>query len=393
MNLNEKIIKFNKSATLNEWRHWLIQVGCTPISDKKYIRPGKNKGNSIELYLNDNIWQAVNFSSSFDLKTGKNKTALFNFIKNNMFNGNAKETALYLKLIEDKGTPEPKPKLKYDYSNIQVPVPVEIKLYDELQYRYLDDFMEEEVSLLMQYSKNPRWVIDNQIAAKYPVQKKERVYSICVNPFSFVNSIHPKYNIPENLQKVVETQGFYNIDVTKDELIEFIVNGYIILLGKFNAYPIFDKGGDYSPDLFRKIKGYSPVNLPKSDVPIFDIFLKRAYRNKSNFVSSDIFGVDVDGTITLEEALSKDEIKSALFIYTTKSHTNERNRFRIIFDLPGVVKNSKVYEQITKYYRYIFNGDPKSTDASRIWYTNPNTTIYDLTTGEIINYTNGKRND
>ena len=62
------------------------------------------------------------------------------------------------------------------------------------------------------------------------------------------------------------------------------------------------------------------------------------YRNTSNFICSDIIAADIDDGMTIEEALADDFItKNASIIYTTPSHTTEKPRFRIVFQLPHTV--------------------------------------------------------
>ena len=101
------------------------------------------------------------------------------------------------------------------------------------------------------------------------------------------------------------------------------------------------------------------------------------YRNTSNFICSDIIAADIDDGMTIEEALADDFItKNASIIYTTPSHTTEKPRFRIVFQLPHTVTDKDLIKFAQTGLTRKFPADAKAIDSSRQFYgskgSNPN---------------------
>lgn len=106
------------------------------------------------------------------------------------------------------------------------------------------------------------------------------------------------------------------------------------------------------------------------------------------FLSSDIVGIDIDNSITingkkekvpdsqyysLDNALAEPFIQSnALLIYTTASHTNECNRFRIVFRLPKIITDPKEYTFIVSALIRKYGGDKACTDPCRVFFGSSN---------------------
>jgi hypothetical protein len=97
-------------------------------------------------------------------------------------------------------------------------------------------------------------------------------------------------------------------------------------------------------------------------------------RGLSSFVSSQVFGVDVDHGRTEFESLRDDPYlcKNALFAYTTPSHTPEHPRFRIIFVTPEAITNHEHYKKLVVEISDRFGGDKNARDAVRLWFGSPN---------------------
>lgn len=92
-------------------------------------------------------------------------------------------------------------------------------------------------------------------------------------------------------------------------------------------------------------------------------------RKAENFVCSDIISADFDGTRTIEDALGDDFVKRyATLFYTTPSHTEADNRFRIVFELPRTIVDAKEYARAATGLSRRLNSDPAATDAARVFY-------------------------
>lgn len=91
-------------------------------------------------------------------------------------------------------------------------------------------------------------------------------------------------------------------------------------------------------------------------------------RSNSNFKASDLLSVDVDGGMTLDEAIDDDFVAAyATFIYTTASHTEASNRFRIGFALERTITDAKEMRAATRSLILKFSSDGSTSDPARIW--------------------------
>jgi len=100
-------------------------------------------------------------------------------------------------------------------------------------------------------------------------------------------------------------------------------------------------------------------------------------RLKTNVIGSYAVFLDIDEGLTLSEVLTNDFIQNyCSLIYTSASHQKEKNglicdRFRLVFQLPDLITNIEIYEQIIKLLMEVFpNSDKACKDASRIFYGN-----------------------
>lgn len=105
-------------------------------------------------------------------------------------------------------------------------------------------------------------------------------------------------------------------------------------------------------------------------------------RKSENFNGSQIIGIDIDNTDkdknrlteevgywSYEDAISNQEInRTASFIYTTASHTEEHNRFRIIFVLQNKIEDSALLKKIIKIMTRRFSGDTATTSIVQGFY-------------------------
>ena len=97
-------------------------------------------------------------------------------------------------------------------------------------------------------------------------------------------------------------------------------------------------------------------------------------RNKKNFISSNLLVLDFDHDYTIKEALENDFIKKyAAIIYKTPNHTEQNNRFRIIFKLEFPIKDKESYENAIRGLLKLFpQADKSCSDCSRVYYGSKN---------------------
>jgi len=98
------------------------------------------------------------------------------------------------------------------------------------------------------------------------------------------------------------------------------------------------------------------------------------HRNKKNFKSGQVLGIDIDNPdparyFALDDALKDQFIKdNAYIIYTTPSHTEALNKFRLLFCLPQEITSEKEYSRIVTAFIARFGSDTNCKDASRFFY-------------------------
>lgn len=98
--------------------------------------------------------------------------------------------------------------------------------------------------------------------------------------------------------------------------------------------------------------------------------MKDNTRKKANMIYQEVIALDFDEGSTLEEIQQDDFIKSnASFIYTTFSHTEAKNKFRVVFILESKLTNN---EQVTALYNKLFEmfptADISCKDSSRFFF-------------------------
>jgi hypothetical protein len=93
-------------------------------------------------------------------------------------------------------------------------------------------------------------------------------------------------------------------------------------------------------------------------------------RLQENFKYSELVAIDIDNDLTLAKALESKFIKSwASLIYTTASHTEELNKFRILFRLETGVSTQLEYKEIHRWVADMFSSaDIHCKDVCRIFF-------------------------
>jgi hypothetical protein len=103
---------------------------------------------------------------------------------------------------------------------------------------------------------------------------------------------------------------------------------------------------------------------------------KDGERSAKNFTGTNIVSVDVDHGLKLQEALDDPWCKDHLaMLYTTASHTEQHHRFRLVFRLPEIIKNTSEFKNIARALCLHFGGDLQATDPARPFYGNSSALI------------------
>jgi hypothetical protein len=104
-------------------------------------------------------------------------------------------------------------------------------------------------------------------------------------------------------------------------------------------------------------------------------------RKSANFRACDIASVDIDGSMTIGEALAHPLVaQHATMIYTTIRHTAQKHRFRPVFALARTITSPREMEALTRSLSRRLSGDQASTDATRLFFGNRAAEI-ELSTG------------
>lgn len=100
------------------------------------------------------------------------------------------------------------------------------------------------------------------------------------------------------------------------------------------------------------------------------------HRSNSAFSKSSLVVVDVDNGLTIEEFKNHDLAKQAAYLYTTASHdpSKGKERFRILFQLPTVIEDPKLYKSLVTLLVKQTQADEACTDVCRIFYGNDQAT-------------------
>ncbi|RWM10428.1 plasmid replication protein, CyRepA1 family [Mesorhizobium sp.] len=94
-------------------------------------------------------------------------------------------------------------------------------------------------------------------------------------------------------------------------------------------------------------------------------------RNNQNFRATDLLSVDIDGTMTLDQAVDDPFVAAhGTFIYTTASHTPEKHHFRIGFALARTIEDGAEMRAAVRSLILKFGSDPNASEPARIFYGN-----------------------
>ncbi len=110
------------------------------------------------------------------------------------------------------------------------------------------------------------------------------------------------------------------------------------------------------------------------------------YRSIDNFIEAELIAIDIDGGLSLAEALKHPFVQQyCLLIYTSPSHQKWKDgkppcdRYRLIFLLPHPITDPEVYKHAVKQVgQAVGTYDQAATDAARYWCGNTTAHIIPL---------------
>ncbi len=151
-----------------------------------------------------------------------------------------------------------------------------------------------------------------------------------------------------------------------NELIKYSVNANIIN----KDVKAFKKHNDSFVSSESNLEGLlRRIKLGQAFSPIV---FKGSYRKGENFISSQMFVLDFDGGVGLEEILERNIVKEqACAYYTTPSHRlgDNGDRFRLLFLLQEVIEDSEIYKICMKNLLKLFpEADQSCKDNARAYY-------------------------
>ena len=103
----------------------------------------------------------------------------------------------------------------------------------------------------------------------------------------------------------------------------------------------------------------------------FSYLFEDGVRKTQNFILSDCLCADVDGGLTLQDAMQHTLVsRYASFIYTTPSHSEDIHRFRVVFLLDESIEDPEILSGATRALAKMLGGDLSVADAARLFYGN-----------------------
>ena len=100
--------------------------------------------------------------------------------------------------------------------------------------------------------------------------------------------------------------------------------------------------------------------------------MSSGHRSSQAFAGSQLAVVDIDHGLSIDNFLKLPLAVHAAWVYTTCSHTEEENRFRVIFVLPEAITKPDVYKDLISALIFELGGDKACSDPCRLYYGNSN---------------------
>ena len=113
------------------------------------------------------------------------------------------------------------------------------------------------------------------------------------------------------------------------------------------------------------------------------------HRNDKDFLFSELFVIEVNNGMTIDETLNISFSKYALLLYTHKDHTPNFHKFTMLFHIPNVIRSVNEYIRFVDDIRHFYNGGTDNLKPLNVNYGNSNSIIFNNVTGELSEYIDG----
>ncbi len=206
-------------------------------------------------------------------------------------------------------------------------------------WRFKDELIEEQASILQYDNGLKRDEAERIMIETYPNAEKELILTIALN-----KDIRNK-----DLSNAKNKTMFTNTNCTLNELIGYIQKGFAFI----------------------------PCYLKTAELDEID-FENAINRKSENFGLSNLIVIDVDKGMTLNEALNSQVFnEQASLIYTTCTHTDTANKFRVVVAIKNTfIEDPNIYKQVHNKYLNLLKGDKQTSDCCRMYFGNTNAMVY-----------------
>jgi hypothetical protein len=201
-------------------------------------------------------------------------------------------------------------------------------------YFFKDEYL-EEMAAIMEFDGNiPRFRADKIIIDQNPGTEAERLFRLAINRKVVNKNLNPSTMRPYHNFSIL-TSGFRNMILTVNQIVEEISAGHSLCCSILKA----DADG-------------------------------KTKRKGSSFIGAELFAIDVDEGLRLEDCFNKPETRHACIIYTTARHSDLHHRYRLIFPLPRLIIQQEHYRTTVEHFVRTYGADKQCTDPVRAFYGN-----------------------
>jgi len=211
-------------------------------------------------------------------------------------------------------------------------------------------------------------------------------FEYCINTIPTPQKISEK-NFPGNIKEdetgtlntaetyfKIHQQAFVQCESNLDDFLNAVTTQH------YSFTPALFKPNPFQNGILKNLTDfYTRIVVDKKGVKKWKAFPHRfktneflsIWRNKSNFVSSQMIAIDIDDNYKSIIEI-QDKIKSlnldCNYIYTSLSHSDIKPKVRIGWILEDVITDKAKYEQYINILTHLLNADPACVDCSRFYF-------------------------
>jgi len=342
--------RFDAETSADDILNLLLKNGWRLYSENsneyRVTRPQKSGGVSGLINKQTNLFTC--FSSNTDLPIKQNSIG-YNYYELLRFYEFGNDTSKVNDFIFQNYKTDDLPQRNFHHVLKQVQrkePPRPIQFYTKEFYHKFIEYEDEERCAIYQYEAHkPRHEAEQLVLKENPNAKRERVYRIAINRHVYNKNCNAKGEPLPNYYDL--TNRFQNNFLSIDELGQAVCKGY----AQVYCNLIEDAEGNIK-------------------------------RTSNSFVNADLIGVDIDEGLTIEDFLKKPR-QAAVALYSSYNHSKEKQRFRVVYELPFVCMRATDYVEIANTYINELRADKQCNDPARAFFGATNTMFFNLKTGNI----------